>query len=430
MNMRFPFLIVAVFICLAGFAQQRGKVISFNTKKPISGAVVKWSNGKQFAVTDEQGEFAIPNSNNGYVVQSIGYYDYTTTKIGRLIELTEQIYQMPELSITDKPDSIFGSVKYSVGDFVWWNGKLTMLLYEREKLFKPATEKRDLWEDAWIAQVDSFGKIISSFHINESAERFHLAPTGACFVLTENSVFQLQTEPFLHLDKLSYESFRQEFEPICGFLNSNIVFHTFTEEYPEFSYYLLKKDSAEPVEIEHVADSLTMELFKSEYKYMDGRAKRIAYQYELDYGVPKEIVAGQMTRFKESPFYRDPVAKIVQLENRWSIFNISQGQVLNINAEGEFINRMNMLGERNLSNLPVQEKILNVQYDPETKEVVCFTQLRTGESMLYVLKEDGSLVLRKNLYWKHIRNAQIKNGRVYYLYRPFESRNNWYLFAE
>ena len=428
--MRFPFLIVAVFICLAGFAQQRGKVISFNTKKPISGAVVKWSNGKQFAVTDEQGEFAIPNSNNGYVVQSIGYYDYTTTKIGRLIELTEQIYQMPELSITDKPDSIFGSVKYSVGDFVWWNGKLTMLLYEREKLFKPATEKRDLWEDAWIAQVDSFGKIISSFHINESAERFHLAPTGACFVLTENSVFQLQTEPFLHLDKLSYESFRQEFEPICGFLNSNIVFHTFTEEYPEFSYYLLKKDSAEPVEIEHVADSLTMELFKSEYKYMDGRAKRIAYQYELDYGVPKEIVAGQMTRFKESPFYRDPVAKIVQLENRWSIFNISQGQVLNINAEGEFINRMNMLGERNLSNLPVQEKILNVQYDPETKEVVCFTQLRTGESMLYVLKEDGSLVLRKNLYWKHIRNAQIKNGRVYYLYRPFESRNNWYLFAE
>jgi hypothetical protein len=91
---------------------------------------------------------------------------------------------------------------------------------------------------------------------------------------------------------------------------------------------------------------------------------------------------------------------------------------------------VNMLGERNLSNLPVKEKILNVQYDPETKEVVCFTQLRTGESMLYVLKEDGSLILRKNLYWRHIRNAQIKNGRVYYLYRPFESRNNWYLYAE
>ena len=419
-----------LFFSFVSQAQQRGKVISFNTKKPISGAVVKWSNGKQFAVTDEQGEFAIPSSNNGYVVQSIGYYDYTTTKIGRVIELTEQIYQMPVLSITDKPDSVFGSVKYSVGDFVWWNGKLTMLLYEHEKLMKPAYEKRDLWEDAWIAQVDSFGKIVSSFHINEPAERFHLAPTGACFVLTENSVFQLQSEPFLHLDKLSYLSFRQEFEPICGFLNSNIVFHTFTEEYPEFSFYLLKKDSADPVEIEHVADSLTMELFKSEYKYMDGRAKRIAYQYELDYGVPKEIVAGQMTRFKESPFYRDPFAKIVQLENSWSIFNISQGQVLNINAEGEFLNRMLMIGERNLSNLPVKEKILSVQYDTEAKEVVCFTQLRTGESMFYLVKENGSLELKKNLHWRHIRNAQIKNGRVYYLYRPFESRNNWYLYAE
>ena len=418
------------FLSFVSHAQQRGKVISFNTKKPISGAVVKWSNGKQFAVTDEQGEFAIPSSNNGYVVQSIGYYDYTTTKIGRLIELTEQIYQMPVISITDAPDSVFGSVKYSVGDFVWWNGMLTMLLYEHEKLFKPASEKRDLWEDAWIAQIDSFGKIVASFHINEPAERFHLTPTGLCFVLTENSVFQLQSEPFLHLDKLSYESFRQEYEPICGFLNSNIVFHTFTEEYPEFSYYMLKEDNENPIELEHVADSLTMELFKSEYKYMNGRAKGIAYQYELDYGVPKEIVAGQMTQFKESLYYQDPIAKIIQLEDHWSIFNISQKTVVTVNSEGAMINRLRMEGSRNLSSISSKEKILSVQFDSEKKEMICFTQLRTGESMLNLLKEDGTLELKKNLYWQHIRNPQIKNGRVYYLYRPFESRNNWYLYSE
>ena len=430
MKRRFSIALVLFIFSLAIHAQQRGKVISFNTKKPISGAVVKWSNGKQFAVTDEQGEFDIPSSNNGYVVQSIGYYDYTTTKIGRLIELTEQIYQMPVISITDKPDSVFGSVKYSVGDFVWWNGKLTMLLYEHEKLLKPANEKRDLWEDAWIAQIDSFGKIVTSFHINEPAERFHLTPTGLCFVLTENSVFQLQSEPFLHLDKLSYESFRQEYEPICGFLNSNIVFHTFTEEYPEFSYYMLKEDNDNPIELEHVADSLTMELFKSEYKYMNGRAKRIAYQYELDYGVPKEIVAGQMTQFKESPYYQDPIAKIIQLEDHWSIFNVSQKTVITVNAEGTVMNRLKMEGPRNLASIPAKEKILSTQFDSEKKEMICFTQLRTGESMLNLLKEDGTLELKKNLYWQHIRNPQIKNGRVYYLYRPFESRNNWYLYSE
>jgi hypothetical protein len=430
MKIRFSIALVLFLFSFAIHAQQRGKVISFNTKKPISGAAVKWSNGKQFAVTDEKGEFAIPSSNNGYVIQSIGYYDYTTTKIGRVIELTEQIYQMPVLSITDKPDSVFGSVKYSVGDFVWWNGKLTMLLYEHEKLLKPANEKRDLWEDAWIAQIDSFGKIVTSFHINEPAERFHLTPTGLCFVLTENSVFQLQAVPFLHLDKLSYESFRQEFEPICGFLNSNIVFHTFTEEYPEFSYYMLKEDNDNPIELEHVADSLTMELFKSEYKYMNGRAKRIAYQYELDYGVPKEIVAGQMTQFKESPYYQDPIAKIIQLEDHWSIFNISQKTVLTVNADGTVMNRLIMAGPRNLASIPAKEKILSVQFDSEKKEMICFTQLRTGESMLNLLNEDGTLKLKKNLYWQHIRNPQIKNGRVYYLYRPFESRNNWYLYSE
>jgi hypothetical protein len=306
---------------------------------------------------------------------------------------------------------------------------LTMLLYEHEKLFKPASEKRDLWEDAWIAQIDSFGKIVASFHINEPAERFHLTPTGLCFVLTENSVFQLQSEPFLHLDKLSYESFRQEYEPICGFLSSNIVFHTFTEEYPEFSYYMLKEDNENPIELEHVADSLTMELFKSEYKYMNGRAKRIAYQYELDYGVPKEIVAGQMTQFKESLYYQDPIAKIIQLEDHWSIFNISQKTVVTVNSEGAVINRLRMEGSRNLSSISSKEKILSVQFDPEKKEMICFTQLRTGESMLNLLKEDGTLELKKNLYWQHIRNPQIKNGRVYYLYRPFESRNNWYLYS-
>ncbi|MDP5075325.1 MAG: carboxypeptidase-like regulatory domain-containing protein, partial [Flavobacteriales bacterium] len=72
-------MLVMFFLSFVSHAQQRGKVVSFNTKKPITGAVVKWTNGKQFAVTDENGEFAIPISNNGYVVQSIGYYDYSTT---------------------------------------------------------------------------------------------------------------------------------------------------------------------------------------------------------------------------------------------------------------------------------------------------------------------------------------------------------------
>ncbi len=428
--MRVSIVLVILFLSFASDAQQRGKVISFNTKKPIGGAVVKWTNGKQMAVTDENGEFVIPNSNSGYVVQSIGYYDFSTSTLTDVVELLEQIYQLPVLGITDAPDSVFGNERYSVADFVWWNGKLTLLLYEHEKLLKPSYEKRDLWEDAWIAQLDTLGKIVSSFHINEPAERFHLTPTGLCFVLTENSVFQMRPEPFLHLDKLSYESFHQEFEPICGFLNSNIVFHTFTEEYPEFSYYLLKENANDPIELEHVADSLTMELFKSEYKYMSGRSKRIAYQYELDYGVPKEVIAGQMTQFKESLYYRDPAAKIVQHESHWSIFNISQGQVVTINDGGEPLKRVAMRGDRNLSNLPAKEKVLNVQFDSEKKEVVCFTQLRTGESTFNSLKEDGSLELKKNLYWQHIRKPQIKNGRVYYLYRPYESRNNWYLYAE
>jgi hypothetical protein len=89
-----------------------------------------------------------------------------------------------------------------------------------------------------------------------------------------------------------------------------------------------------------------------------------------------------------------------------------------------------MEGSRNLSSISSKEKILSVQFDPEKKEMICFTQLRTGESMLNLLKEDGTLELKKNLYWQHIRNPQIKNGRVYYLYRPFESRNNWYLYSE
>ena len=142
-------------LSFASDAQQRGKVMSFNTKKPIGGAVVKWTNGKQMAVTDENGEFVIPNSNSGYVVQSIGYYDFSTSTLTDVVELLEQIYQLPVLGITDAPDSVFGNERYSVADFVWWNGKLTLLLYEHEKLLKPSYEKRDLWEDAWIAQLDT-----------------------------------------------------------------------------------------------------------------------------------------------------------------------------------------------------------------------------------------------------------------------------------
>ena len=428
-TLRHSILVVLLLLSTWAHAQYRGVVVSADSKKPVAGAVVRWTNSRIGTITDESGRYAIEKNKSGYTVQSLGYYDYVGMTLPDTVFLQPESYVLPAISISDEPDSVFGNKRYSVGDYVWWKGELLLVLYEHEKYFKRTEETRDLFEEAWLARMDSTGKITSSFHINEPAEALHLSPTGDCFLKTEKSVFHITENPAIQLDYVDPATFTKELEPICGFLRSNIVFSNFSKAYPAFSYFHVPAEMHEAHIITTVADSFTMELFHSEFKYLSGRGKRDAFQYELDYGIPKEVIAGYMSGFKDSPYYHDPVAYFVQKENTWTIYNCSQRCILIVDEHGHVLANAKMGSANTLADLAEERKILNVMAREDGQTVV-FAQDKLGVCGMYEVNEVGEVTHQRDLYWKFVKNPKTKGDQIFYLYRPYESRKNFYLYAE
>lgn len=415
------------FIALNANAQVKTVVVESESKQHIQGALIEWGNKKKAAISDAQGKVEIAQSRSGYVIQSIGFETRNLDFLPDTIFLKQSVYSLPTVSISSAPDSVFGHKQFHVADFVFWNNQLTMLLYEHEKYFKKSTEGRELWEGAWIAQLNEMGKITFSFAISEPAERLHLSPTGECYVLTENHVFQLVNEPSKNLVLVSAEFFREQVLPISGSIGNKIIFQTFTKDFPEYAFYLYEKGKEDARLVEQVADSLTLELFKSQYKYLPGYKKKEALQIQLDTGIPKEIVGGYMTGFQHDLYYHDPKAILVQNHTSWEIYNFSQNRIAKVDSSGQIIK-----GAFNteLIELEKSKKVISIQ-KKMSGELVFVVLGKNGSVHLYQAdSKTGKLEMKKTLFWNYTKHVTVYKDRVYYLYRPFESRETWYIYSE
>jgi hypothetical protein len=349
------------------------------------------------------------------------------TDLPDTIFLIQSIYALPSISVSSAPDSVFGHKQYHVADFVFWNNQLTMLLYEHEKYFKKSTEGRDLWEGAWIAQLNEKGKITFSFALSEPAERLHLSPTGECYLLTENHVFQLVNAPSKNLVLVSPEFFREQVLPISGSIANKIIFQTFTEDFPEYAYYFYEKGKESALLVEQVADSMTLELFKSQYKYLPGYKKKEALQIQLDTGIPKEIVGGYMTGFQHDLYYHDPKAIAVQLESSWEIYNFSQSRKTTVDSLGQIATaRFNA----DLVELEKKQQVISIQ-KMTNGDLIFIVKDKNGYIHLFQADSiTGALMLKKTLHWNYTKHVTVYQNKVYYLYRPFEGRETWYIYSE
>ena len=422
--------VVIIVLCFAAAnlkAQVKSVVLESETKQPIQGALVEWGNKKKATVSDQQGRIEIAQSKSGYVIQSIGFESQNLTDLPDTIFLIQSIYALPSISVSSAPDSVFGHKQYHVADFVFWNNQLTMLLYEHEKYFKKSTEGRDLWEGAWIAQLNEKGKITFSFALSEPAERLHLSPTGECYLLTENHVFQLVNAPSKNLVLVSPEFFREQVLPISGSIANKIIFQTFTEDFPEYAYYFYEKGKESALLVEQVADSMTLELFKSQYKYLPGYKKKEALQIQLDTGIPKEIVGGYMTGFQHDLYYHDPKAIAVQLESSWEIYNFSQSRKTTVDSLGQIATaRFNA----DLVELEKKQQVISIQ--KMTNGDLIFI-VKDKKGYIHLFQADsitGALMLKKTLHWNYTKHVTVYQNKVYYLYRPFEGRETWYIYSE
>jgi len=426
----FPYLIF--FVSVNCYAQLKVNFVLLDreTSQPIKNALVCTSS-KSF-ISGQDGRVSLEIEKKETIhISHLAYSDtsifFTAHNFSDTLKLRRFINLLDEVEISSKPYLVFKSDECHVFDYEFLGDSLLILTYEHEKMFRKSNEQSEsLFKGCKLLLVSPNGSILEEKSLIDEIRGFYRDPLNNIYILSKEAVFRVDNRVAIKLIPIKKDDFEDHIKPLREKVNNDYVLDNYRWHYPEFSYFRYQRQTDSIQHIRTVKDEFTMELLRSEYKYMNNRDKLWAYRKELETGIDKEVISAYKTGFQSSLYYQSLYAPIFRSDSSLLIFDHHAGYIFSHSQSGQPIDSVELKYTDQIrlkfDNLVLKDRMKCSFFSVFKKGVTRHLgriNLRTGK-----VEE-----LTK-LYYAFPENIKLKNGSVYYLYRKPESRNFTYLFAE
>lgn len=409
----------------------KGTVQSENDHKPISGAVIRLSNSVYHTETGQQGEFELKINKTPHLKLIIQHSSYQTQtrelRIGNKDSLFISVYltiktnQLEEVPVTavHKPETLVGKPNYGIYDFDFFEDKL-LLLASTGSL-----------KDAQIQLSDYNGKIYSGYQLpKEAGEAKHFYHDFESYtnIICKDSIFRLEVinnDVLMRtVPQLDFEKYHKH---ISDTANGHIYYNNQWEKYPSFAYYAGKSNDSVALLLNTISNSDLLKLYNLEYYHLPSRmqleARRMADYYNTDV----HIVAAMMSGFTNSLFYEPLYAPLFILKDTICIFNHHNDFLYHYDKENRLIDSV-QISYHHPKNWREWKKKLFVD-ETENKVYALFS--KDGHNYLKQINyQTGMEVFTYKLKHHSAEKIKIKDGYAYYIYRPFGSTQEKFLYRE
>ena len=419
------------------WGQISGRVWDEKSLQPIQGAWVVLDNGRS-SFTNEKGEYSIQDNRLEQdqiqiqvLMTGFSNWRYVGPKrdVPKEILLLENTKEMAPLEIVEGPEVVFGSDVWNVGDFVWDdNGDLVMLIYDSEERWKRQEDaKRTLFNGVKLLRMKSdtiqHQKEYRMYPIPGLAEGFYDQFPGEIIVKGYNQYFMLREDQLFILPDSVMKS---EIMPVVDTLgNADFVMSDFQASYPAFDYYIANENKW--MSIQHLEDEKEMELFRSEFKYLGPKEKVEAYQFQLDTGVDKEIIAAYMRGFPQSHYHTELNAPLLILGDTITILDHLHSKCFRFDKMGKQIDEKKI----EYHHLKGMGKWLGKIYKDPASQHIYTAYLKAGKVTLFEIDlRNSSQKKVLELTHPYVDRIRIRDRQIFYIYRPFESSQKRYLYSE
>lgn len=314
------------------------------------------------------------------------------------------------------PDTIFESKRLSVSDFEFLpDNNLVLLTYPKN--LKKGTE---------LLVYDGF-KVLSDLPVNEHGKELVRDFRGNPHLVTENTVYGIYKENMkLSLAEIPKEYFFQYIAPIVDTAHTKYYFSNFDSKYPSFDYYAFDYLDSTYRKIAKITDDLMMELYRSEFKWVDVRTKLWAMDKENETGIDKEIWVGA-AYFTQSIYYKELYAPMFEKMDTIFLFDHYKNYMYTYSFGGYV-----------LDSVPIYYHLQpkengwkrNLIQDDITGEIYIYFENSGQVTIRRFDTHSGKLGNPIALTFKYPEEVKVHNNSVYYIYRPFESIQKKYLYRE
>lgn len=444
--------LVFFFLVWASFLKAQntvvGYVLSAEDSLPLEGAFVLL-NEEFAAYADQNGRFEInwmgqPPQALGWHIRHLGYQVLQKKDVGEISEirkfyLTSETYLENVLKVTTGPKVVLGSEQWNIGDFCWdLEGDMIVLTYQDEDRWKPqALSKKTLFRGGKLLRLDRGKVALIDIEPDQAAFQqieipgivlgFYDQFPGEIIIEGLENYFLLHhnlTE--WDLIPLPDSVMKKNIQPVVDTLgNQQYVISDYEPSYPAFGYFIERDGNWNA--FHHIQDEKEMELFRSEYKYLGPKEKVEAYQFELDHGIDKEVVAAYMRGFQNTHYHQPLYAPLVILSDTMMVFDHVHHEVSFFSKKGE------NLGKKEIQYHQLKDFgkwMGKVWKDSVTKRIYTSYKKAGKVSLIEIFPSQQRVELKMQLTHPYVEKIKIRGGEIYYIYKPFESTKKRYLYKE
>lgn len=340
----------------------------------------------------------------------------TLTLQVRMYYLKERMLDQVVIKPIGVPDTIFESSRVSVTDFEFLpDNNLLLLTYPKN--LKKGTE---------LVLYDGFN-LLGEIPLPEKGQELIRDYRGNPHVVTDKNVYGItETNKRIQIAQIGKDYYMTYIAPIVDTSYTKYYFSNFNPNYPAFDYFTFDIVDSTYRKIAKVQDDLMMELYRSEFKWVDVRTKLWAKEKENETGIDKEIWVG-MYYFTSSIYYKELYAPMFERNDSIFLFDHYKNLLFKYSYQGDIIDSIPIYYHLQAKENGWKKDLIQ---DYETGEIYIHYELAGKAQLRHFNTTTGKLSSPIELHFKYPENIQIKGNSVYYIYRPFESTQKKYLYRE
>ncbi len=427
---QYSILIFFLFAFFITEAQERivvmGKVSDAETGKIIENVHIKLLYKNVLAKSNERGNYHITlhkRKKITLVFSHVGYmlnYEPINTKKDTIrlnVKLTKKIETLPIFSVGE-PEVVFKSAKINIADYEFYEDKFLFLVYGKR-----------LNKDSEIYLVDENEKILSKHFIPGEPVELYTDYLGNVNLICKRNIYRVA----VHNDKLTiYELPMDDFnlliKPIVDTLESTLLFSDFLKQFPRFKYYAFNPEDTTISIIKEVVHKDMAWKYVFEYEFLSNAEKQFAKRMVKRLkGYDRYDVAASMTGFSNDFLYETVYAPMFVINDTINIFDHSESKIW------KFVDDTVEAGDVpfNYHNPKKKSSWKRRLIMDEVNGKIYAVFLKNG---YYYLKEinstNGEVIAEKKLTYQFVSKLKIKDGYIYYTYKPKQTLQKKFLYKE
>jgi hypothetical protein len=330
----------------------------------------------------------------------------------------QKIYDLPQATVTAerKADTVFGTWKFSVADYEFYEDKLVLLTYTRN-LAHPK-----------VMLVDASQKVLSSYELPDEAQKLYKDYMGFINVICRENVFRVKiTDNVIGLASLPVDEFNAKITPCIDTIEKDIYFSNYSKDYPEFTYYAFNTADSSLHPFKTVTDQEQLKEYNMEYYFLKPKEKLYARKLAAEYEVDKHRIAAVMSGLTNSIFYTPLYAPLFIINDTVLVFDHYSNAILSYNKRYEHLDSVSIDYHHPKSWREWKHEII---VDKDNHKAYALYQ----KNGFYYLKQidlrSGKIISSFKLLNQYVEHIRVKNDFVYYVYRPFESLQEQFVYKE